>query len=458
MGFLDKVQAAAKAFVGDAPGTAPAVKPAVASVSVPAAAPVAPAAAPGVAPAAPVSEAKPAVAPTVAHDTQEALAKAASGQQLGVLRQLIEGGVNTFINPLKLNGKTFSGDVPNDLNFATDANKAALRLEISGYLKDLSLEQFKVAFPTLGELPSLDQAKDLFAEMCAVHFLKKAEAEFKKNYGEHFAAFIGKNPDYKLRYKIDVGEFGQTVSFKSSPEDFDAKYKKFAEENGADKKAEQPKASEQDPDRAARIAALEKSWLGGLLKTLGIVELDEAGKAKFGDVVDGNNWFGGIVVGLFGGSHLLSDSKAYADMVAGLDPKYKGLLEGIEKKARTSPFALTNKKVAEASADGAAQGTDVVYDEVDDNKFKLFVSGSETFPEKGVKLNKNYTVERGKVLRTDLNLAEIIVPKGGTLNLDNEPDQTATTADISLKGRILGIKNAIPKGTIFKGKPTFELV
>lgn len=451
MNFFRKISSPPPAVVL---GVAPAAK-------TDAVAAIAPAAAPGVAPAAPVPETKAAAAAEVGHDTQAALTETVAGQQRDALRKALEGQLNTLINPLKLVDKTFSGNVPGDLNFLNDSNKSELRAEVLEQLKGLNLDNIGEFAKTYMRDVPVDEAKNLIAEVFVVDSLKEIETKFKTQYGEHFEAFVKANPSYKLMYDLKIDRFGKrNVAFVSSPDDFDAKYKKFAEENATDKKTEQaktPEAAEAEADEIARAKAIENSFLGGLLKTLGIVEVDKTtGKADFREVVNGGNWFGALVVGLFGGGDLLNNKKAYSEMVDSLGEKYKPMLKGIEEKARRSPFALKDKKPT-APVD-AAQGEGEPYDEVDDDKFALFVAKSETPPEKGVKLNEDYVVEPGKILKADLNLAEVIIPKGKTLSLEGETDQTATADNITIKGRELKIKDKVPAGIVFTGKPVFELV
>jgi hypothetical protein len=343
-----------------------------------------------------------------------------------------------------------------------------------------------------GEAPLDVDSLKFIADVYTTSMLQSVDAGFKEIY-PLFDVLPSKDK-CKIGYKISVANGGVSflTEFKGD-EAFEADYKKLEEEAGIsrdvsggssdkkegekpkeekkpeeksaqmladDKKAEEEKkkADEELISKEAKIKALKGSFLGGALAFLGIVKNDE-----WGDVIDGNNWLAGLLVGMFGGGSLLANDPV-PGAIENLDDKNKLLAQRAMEKARGSLFSLSKIKVGTISAEEAKKLKDA-RSTYDGDKFKALIAGKmdrdRKIPDEGVRLGVDFPVKDGDksgTLAVNLkNGGEMILPPKSTLVVDGTTE-VAGDGEKPYKDREIKITGTIPKGTVFKGKVGFELV
>ncbi|MEK7548190.1 MAG: hypothetical protein AAB540_04815 [Patescibacteria group bacterium] len=347
-----------------------------------------------------------------------------------------------------------------------------------------------------GAAPLEVDSLKFIADVYTTSMLQSVDAGFKEMYSLSWE----KSPDkdkYKIGYKINVANGGVSFLTEFKGDDvFEAGYKKLEEEAGisrdassvggekkedgkpeedkksteeesakmlADQKAKEEEKKKEDEaliDKESKIKALKGSFLGGALAFLGIVKNDE-----WGDVVDGNNWLAGLLVGMFGGGSLLANNPV-SGVIEGLDDKNKLLATRAMEKAQTSLFSLKKAadnivKISPEEAKKLREARSIY----DGDKFKALIAGKidrdRKIPDEGVKLGVDFPVKDGdKSVTLTVNLkngGEMILPPKSTLVVDGTTE-VAGDGEKPYKDREMKITGTIPKGTVFKGKVGFELV
>lgn len=378
-----------------------------------------------------------------------AAVKDQTARDLEALRGSIGGleQFKKFVEMVNMKDESFTGKIP---------------VDIAKHQVDLAAEVLKVLQPKsegLKEFATLlnqepEKVAGFVASLSAVSILQKVKSHFEEKH-PRFAEFKT-DPPYAVSYKAVVNGFNDfAISYTSDPEGFEAAYNaKFPapqvpEAAASDAKAAPTAEEAQIKDNAE---AIEKTFLGKMLLSLGLVKVEEGG---FGAVVTGKNGIAAFIIGLFGGGALLKGS-VYEDMVKDIPGKYQPMLTAIKEKASTSPLSL--KRTAENRTAEVASGE---LKPMDASEFGKLVAAKGPIDEKGIKLTEEYPIPDGKKLKVDLSAGEIVLAKGLELTVDGKP-VTAVDSDKVIKrnpGDIpVVLSGKLPKDLVIKGKPIFELV
>ena len=403
----------------------------------------APAAAPSAAPAATAASDAPAAKVEAGKKTGAELLKLATAMDLAKLKEKTPD-FDKLVSAIGLNGKTIEARMssPLDLSKLGDSIKPFM----DELLKDKDFSALAGYLRSNADLKDLEDndVKEILSMVYKNSAAAVAQKAFKDKY-PYFDDFVKADGKFEsMTYKITVENFSE---FKpefptTKPGDFEAKYKEFADKQKADGK--EPEKAAADVELEQKAAAIEKSWVGRFMVNLGLVK-----KGEFADVASGSNSIAAFLVGLFGGSHLLSNG-VYEGMVADLSPKHAKALASLEKSARSSMVSLAKTKTGETASN-------VGPEEINVKDFAEVIAGKREVAAKGILLKNDYKIEAGKKLKVDLAAGEIVILKGTSLFVDGV-NKSAVDKDESLKGKTVELTGTLTKGLIVKGKPKFELV
>ncbi|OGJ42864.1 hypothetical protein A3B60_04045 [Candidatus Peregrinibacteria bacterium RIFCSPLOWO2_01_FULL_39_12] len=424
---------------------------------------------------------------------------AKTSEYLKDLKDSIGKDFEGLVNLVNFEGEVFEGEVSGgdfmkqkEVVSKAVLEKLKVKMEEQGLLKEDLDNLINFVWGLHGAAPLDVDSLKFIADVYTTSMLQSVEDGFKEMYPLFDEKLTG-GDKYKIGYKINVANGGVSflTEFKGG-EAFEADYKKLEEEAGisrdvssksgekkegekpeedkkseeksaqmlADKKAdeEKKKVDEELISKEAKIKALKGSFLGGALAFLGIVKNDE-----WGDVIDGNNWLAGLLVGMFGGGSLLANDPV-PGAIENLDDKNKLLAQRAMEKAQGSLFSLSKIKVGTISAEEAKKLRDA-RSTYDGDKFKALIAGKmdrdRKIPDEGVRLGVDFAVKDGDnsgTLLIDLkNGGEMIIPPKSTLVVNGETE-IAGDKEKPYKGSEIKITGTIPKGTLFKGKVGFEFV
>ncbi|MBT4917708.1 hypothetical protein HN709_02925 [Candidatus Peregrinibacteria bacterium] len=263
---------------------------------------------------------------------------------------------------------------------------------------------------------------------------------------------LGAGKDQDVRIKIEgtrKTEF--KVVFPKAFEDA-----KAADEAAEVKKAEEEKVAASPNGR--KVDQLIASPIGKILAWIGYKD-PETGlpdRKKYEAIINGTDWFGAFIVGLFGYTEFAGEF--YESAKEMLPPAAQKSLGAIEQRARSSKFSAEEwrktddyKEVMQADAKA---GLDGAIEEVDDTEFGAYLTGDKVVPSHGIKLKVDYkradVVDDYKIIAK--KGAKIVIPAGAKLTLGGEDmgnKDKETTVKIEKEGQEFIPTGIIPKGTFF---------
>lgn len=231
---------------------------------------------------------------------------------------------------------------------------------------------------------------------------------------------------------------------------------RLAAQTKAEADAEAKKLAEAPEQK--KVDQLIASPIGKILAWMGYKDpkTGKPDRAKYEAIINGTDWFGAFIVGLFGYTEF--GGEFYESTKAMLPENVQKSLAPIEARVKASKYHAdawrkTDNYKTVMGADFAA-GVDAAREAVDDTKFGDYLV-DKSVPEKGIKLTKQYDLKDTKYKITIEKGAKIIVPDGGKLQLDGKPfaPEKGKTLDVKIEKdkKEFTISGIIPKDTIFAG-------
>ena len=212
-------------------------------------------------------------------------------------------------------------------------------------------------------------------------------------------------------------------------------------------------------DESKKLDHFIASPIGKILAWLPSYRNKETGKVdrkKLQAVLDGTDWFGAFIVGMFGYSEF--DGGGFYDSVKDMLPEnVKKSLGPLELRARATKYSAEAWRKTDKYKEGMGAGVEAAKKEgpksfeVDDFTVE-YLDADVIIPKEGVKLEEGFTLgDEYKVsIKPD---AKIVIPKGKFLKIDGvdtkiDKDKD-TEVDLKLYEKDFKISGSIPKGTVF---------
>jgi|GEM_PF-2142783 len=390
-----------------------------------------------------------------------------------------------FSKEVEVESQKIQGDFTLDKNFSDAAFDAMGEKVKTELMKALSPSGNKDRFQILvkavndyvqkeGQSLSADDVSMLLASL----YSASAKGSLKKKFDELRLGEFAKKTEksYGIHYEVAFDKGGLSSNFTPADASFNEEYQQYLKDN--------PKAVDANADAAnkARLDRAKKfrsSFAGKMMGTFGLVKLEEppvdsdgklipevpeakaAREARndqlYSDVLKGDNFIAKWFIFIFGGGAMLDGGVADIEAsIKDMDPKYRGILNTLQKIASNSPLSL--KKTAEQLAAPAAEILGL-----DKGKFAEAVKDSSKIPEKTFKLTEGFDgVEGQKLVVTLKDGAEMVLPKGQKIRANDkdevagEKDDKGNAVDRTFKDVVLNVTGAIPAGTTFRGKVQFK--
>lgn len=382
----------------------------------------------------------------------ERTVKAGTKEQLGALKTVLgdEVKLRDFYGAASLEGKVFQESLLDEPKFLATEHSALERAVLEA-LKDKDLSPLAEMVGAQGE-----DLKEVVALFYVGAFLDKLKAAYHPKF-DRFKEYADQAGGADLAYKLTVGVNG-APAIEFYPAEVVKAYDEYVEKTKAT--AAQPQKDADEIAEQAKVEAdakeLSKSPIGKLLGILGYGKKGEDGKTGFERLASGQDFLGAFILGLFGYKEFVGDG--YQGIVDMMPAKYQRMVQGWEKKAEKSKLhAKWQKK--DGAAEGAEGETVASYPPVSADLFGKLLKGDPA-PEHGFKLDEEFMIEEGKMLKVDLKDAEVIVPAGKELLVAGNKRGLPDKDDVIEGGENVAVEifKTLPKGLIFKGAPKFELV
>ncbi len=378
-------------------------------------------------------------------------------------------------------GKDFKAD---DIS---DVVRDTIKLQLVGPLKayldaagnEALAEKMKNYLKGTSESITTIDVAGLLSNLYAV----SAKSSLNKKIGEmrlgDFAQKVG-DVQYAMNYAVSFenDELVSKITSTLTDPDFKAAHDSFLKDNPVPTK-ESKEVEAADNARLDRAKKFKSSFAGKILGYMGIVTLEDAPRdsdgnviseskdekkaredrndQKYSDALKGDNFIAKWFIFIFGGGAMLDGGGAdVAESIASIDPKFKPMVENLQKMAKGSPLNLEK-----TAAQLAAPVQEILA--LDKDKFLSVLADVKNMPEKSFKLKDGFDGVAGqKLVVTLAGDAEMILPKGQKIRVGDkdesasEKDDNGGAKDKIFKNAILNITGSIPAGTMFKGKVQFK--